>query len=402
LSTTYKATGGESWSTVAMMTTGNDLDADKIRRANPSLSVPISPGAVVTIPDTASTASSRPGNPSIVVNGIDIEVFDDFELVRAIDAIGKGTFTVPNEKENRRILKPLQFPITTVSVNNELIFTGRCNSPLPSNNSNMKVLDVNMFSLPGIMEVCGPAIKAFPLEWKKQTLEQIADELCSKQGISTEFKSMSSEVFKRVDIQPGDSVLGFLADLAKQRGFVISDDKYGALVFQMGERTGAPVMSIKKDEMPCTSLTVQIDDNQYYSSVTGYVTGRSHKDFRGKGYTVNNPYMTDIIRPYLTRFENIDEGELQTATETTAGRMFSEVFSVTVELCTWFDDFGNVFRPNSTIKIQSEEDYLEDPFEFLISQVDMRKTSNEMTCSLHCVLPGVFSGEIPEAMPWRM
>lgn len=383
------------------MATGNDLDADKIRRSNPGLSAPLAIGAVVNIPDTPSTASSRPGNPSIVVNGTELEVFDDFELVRAIDAIAKGTFTVPNEKQSRRILKPLYFPKTTISVNNKVIFTGRCNSSTPSDQGGMKVLNVNMFSLPGILEVSGPPIEAFPLEFKKQTLEHIADEICSKHGISTEFKIMSNEIFKRVDIQPGDSSLDFLADLSKQRGFVMSDDKEGTLVFWKGTKTGAPVANIRKDEMPCIGLSTQIDDSKYYSSVTGYVTGRSHRDYRGKGYTVkNNPYLTDIIRPFLSKFENIDEGELQTAADAMAGRMFSEVFSVSVNLCTWFDDYGNVFRPNTTIKIQSEEDFIEEPFEFLISQVSLRKTSGEMTCSLQCVMPGVFSGEIPEAMPW--
>lgn len=402
MSTSYKSRGGESWSTVAILTTGNDLDADKIRRANPGLREPLSIGDVATIPETSSTSSSRQGNPSIVVDGIEIELFDDFELVRAIDAMGKGTFTVPNEKENRAIFKPLYFPMTSISVNGNLIFTGRCNSPIPSDNGGMKVLNVNMFSLPGIMELSGPPIDAFPLEFKKYNLRQIASELCWKHGIEQVFNDDSGGWFKRVDIQPGDSTLDFLADLAKQRGYVVGDDKNGNILFQTGAQTGSPVASISKIEIPCTGLTVQIDDSQYYSSVTGYVAGKSHKDFRGKGYTVNNQYLTDIIRPYLSKFEDIDEGELRTATEALAGRMFSQVFSVTVDLCTWFDDNGDVFRPNTTIKIQSEEDYIEEPYEFLISQVDLRKTSGEMTCSLTCVLPGVFSGEIPEAMPWRI
>jgi hypothetical protein len=401
LSTSYKASGGESWSLVAMQTTGNDTDADAIRRANPGLSAPLREGDTVNIPDTPSTASSSPGNPSIVVLGVEIQTFNDFEMARSIDAIGKASFTVPNEKEMRELFVPVYYPQIVISIGDKVRFTGRCNSRENDNGSDIKTSNVTAFSLPGILEISGPPIEAFPLEYKKWNLQGIASDLCWKQGISTVFEEDSGGWFKRVDFTPWKSSLQFLSDLAKERGFVVSDNENGELVFWTGKPSGNPVGSYRKGTFPCTNVSMSIDDERFYSSVSGYVTGRTHRQYRGKSYTIQNNYITDIIRPHLEAFQDIDEGELPAAVNALAGRMFSDVVSVNVELATWYDDNGNLFEPNTTIMVQSEEDDIPEPYEFMISTVTLSKTDQKLTASLNCVIPGVFSGEIPERMPWQ-
>jgi hypothetical protein len=108
LSGTYKSLGGESWSTIARQTTGNDLDAAAIRRANPSLREPLPAGETIQVPMMASPQESiGEGELDIVVDGQTIGTFDGFEIAFCIDAISKCSFVVPNEAETRRIFTPL-------------------------------------------------------------------------------------------------------------------------------------------------------------------------------------------------------------------------------------------------------------------------------------------------------
>lgn len=377
------------------------MGADAIRRANPGISAPLKSGVTVQIPDTVSSSSDSGGNPSITVRGLDIGTFDDFEIAMSSDAISKASFVVPNEKETRDIFVPLYYPMTTISANKKRLATGRCGSPGIDNSGDMKTLAIPFFGLPGILEHSGPPIDSFPLEYKDQSLQQIASDLCWKHGIETQFPDGAGARFKRLDFQPGQSTLGFLSDLAKQRSLVISDDENGALLFHVGASAGNPVGSYSKGSFPCIGVSVDFNDDQYYSSVTGYTSGRTSSDYKGKGYSIKNNYMTDVIRPYVERFEKVEPGELATAVNSIAGRMFSGVVSVTIELATWFDDSGDAFGPRKTIMIQSEEDYIPEPFEFEIATAVLAKKNDAMTATLNCVLPGVFSGEIPERMPWQ-
>jgi hypothetical protein len=51
--------------------------------------------------------------------------------------------------------------------------------------------------------------------------------------------------------------------------------------------------------------------------------------------------------------------------------------------------------------LTSEEDFIPKPYEFLVADVSLKQSSQAQTASLRLTLPGVYSGEIPEVMPWQ-
>lgn len=385
------------------MTTGTDGNSDRIRKANSKYKEPIPAGAVIQIPgDPKAKGSSYPGELEIKVWGERIEIFDSFSISSGIDAVQKGTFTVPNTQEFRDIFVPLSTPEIDISYNFEKILTGRCSSPKPNNTDSSQDLTVEFWSLPAILENSGPPITSFPLEYKKMNLIQIASDLCWAQSIVVNLEGDSGPTFKRVSIEPGSSSIGFIADLAKQRGFVLSSNQNGEMVIRKGAETGSPVMVLEKGVHPCESASVDIDESQYYSDVTGYVPRKSRPGYRhGEGFTVQNPYMTDVCRPFLMEMNDIEAGELEAATMALAGRMFAAVMSVSVELSTWTDSNGDTIKENTTVMLKSPGDFIYDFYEFLISDVTLAKTNDSRTASLKLVLPGVYSGKIPEGMPWQ-
>lgn len=408
MSGTYRAQGGESWSLVARLMTGDDLDAAKIQRANPGVPQPIPAGTLLQIPsdDLVAPIATVLDEIEIRVDGTRIGTFDDLEVALSVDAISKASFTVPNEPETREIFRPLGAPRIIITANGETLLTGRCESPEPSRSSEKSILKVNAYSTPGILERCHPPLSAFPLEWTNANLVQISKELCLYHGVACDFRADSGPTFKRVDIQPGGAVLDFLADLARQRGPVLSSSPEGSLVVWAGSPPGAPVMRLEKGIPPVEEVSVVFDESKYYSSVTGYIpakTKRRGKKSNGRGaeFTVDNPFATDQVRPFEAEFQDIDEGELETAVKTMAGRMFADIVSVNVTIATWKYGAGAILRPNTTVTLVSEEDFIPAPYEFIVADVALTKTSSEQTASLRLTLPGVYSGEIPESLPWQ-
>lgn len=403
MSGTYKAKGGESWSDVARRTTGVDTDAASIRRANPGYSAPLLSGAVIHIPQwEKSDISNLSDDPlTIKVNGQQIRTVRDFELAVSIDACAKGGFIVPNTPETRDMFEPLSYPIVTVDSYGERLFTGRAATPKPENSENEKAWNVSIWADPAILEDCPPPNDSFPWEWKDQPLKKIATDLAEQHGINVIYDAEERARFKRVDIQQGEAVMGFLQSLAAQRGLVLASDELANLIIHEGTG-GKRVSNIEKGKFPCVGMDVDINDAAYYSSVTVKMPSKSRKGRNGKSYEVPNPIIVPgIIRPYHYTAEDVDEGELKAAAYSVAGRMFAEIVTASVSAATWRNDAGGLYRPGQLATIKSEEDRVYRPFEMLVKSLSFKRDSAAETLEMQLVMPGVYSGDIPKEMPWQ-
>ena len=80
--------------------------------------------------------------------------------------------------------------------------------------------------------------------------------------------------------------------------------------------------------------------------------------------------------------------------------MFGAMASYSVALSTWRDPAGNLWAPNTTLKLQAPGAMIYNSYEFIVRSVEFSKDSTSETARLNLVLPGAFSGQIPEALPW--
>jgi prophage tail gpP-like protein len=275
-------------------------------------------------------------------------------------------------------------------------------SPAPNNSPDSKIFGVSCYSIPGILEQSNPPPSAFPLEFLQSNLQEIAQQICDLFGLSVFFDFEPGAKFRKVAIKETEKSLQFLMKLAKQRNFVISDDSFGSLVFWRGLGLGAPVATWDASMSHVNDIQGDIDESSYYSTITGVMPARCKRRKQGKRFTVENPYKTGIIRPLTQEAKDIDEGELETFTQTLAGRMFGAVYKCTVTLSTWLDDDGNLLEPNTTVRLRDPENFIEDYYEFLIRNVTLDKDGEQFTAKVDLVLPSVFSGEIPEELPWQI
>lgn len=395
LSRIYNAYGGETWDVVARRATGSDTNAADIQRANPGVSVPLHAGALIQIPseDIAPVAHNQSGL-SLAVDGVNIGMFDDFELAVAVDAIAKLSFSVPNVEETRKVFVPLKSGLVSVAWSSKTLFTGRYVTPVNKDGT----LLVSSYSLPGVLENGTPQIANMPCEWKNASLEKIATDLCGTHGINVIFEADEVAVFDRVDIQPAQPILDFLGDLASQRGLIIGDDENGNLVFRDGRAVGTPVSFI--DKRPGMDVQITIDESQYFSSVTGIVPARSKRGKKGASKTVLNPHRTAMIREHTFEAKDIAPGELETAVNSAAGRMFAQLISGSATVPTWVNDLGDLYWPGQTVWLQAADEYIYTNTEFMISMVSFIRAKDQELASLSLCLPGVYNGEMPEELPW--
>lgn len=401
MSGTFETQGGETFGSIARQTTGNDLDTALIRRANPSLREPLPAGAIIQIPMAQpSQTSIGQGELDITVNGQRIGAFTDFELALSVDAIRKCSFSVPNEIETRALFMPLGSQRITVDHLGQRLFTGRCESPQPDNSPESKRLQISCYSECGVLENCTPSIESFPREWKETLLENIASDLCLEHGISVLFETPTTARFKRVNIEPGQGVLGFLADLASQRGVIVSDNEFGQLKIHKSLPMGPIVSFLEPGKHPTENVSLTIDESKYYSSVTGIVPAKSRRGKIGAKFTVRNPFATDVIRSYTFDANDIEPGELPIVVQSTAGRMFAELISCNVEVATWHNDLGAVYQPGQLVSLKSEIDFCPTPFQFMVAMVTLQKSAGSTIAGLNLVLPGVYSGTVPTRLPW--
>jgi len=260
---------------------------------------------------------------------------------------------------------------------------------------------------------CNASASAFPIEYNGLTLKEISDSLTKPFGISSSFVSslFSSFVsagfgddsdplnpFERVAPKASEKIYSFLARLAKQRNQIISNDVNGDLVYQASVEVGDPVAKLIDGSTPLISITANFDEQNFYSSITGI--SPSNIGDSGQSYTVNNPFLEGVFRPFTFGADDTDDSTLKAAVEYKAGLMVANAIKYEVVVNTWRDTRGDLWRPNTTIVVNAPSAMIYKDFEFIIAGVNFARGVSGDTAVLSLVLPGAYSGEFPRSLPW--
>jgi prophage tail gpP-like protein len=80
--------------------------------------------------------------------------------------------------------------------------------------------------------------------------------------------------------------------------------------------------------------------------------------------------------------------------------MFGNMVAYSVKVATWRDPSGNLWEPNTIVSLDAPDAMVYRPYDFVIRGVEFERDSRKEHATLDLVMPGSFSGEIPEALPW--
>lgn len=396
---TYVTQVGDTFSSVSRVLTGSERNAALIKQQNPQATSPLVPGTTLSVKSDGNAKKEfNPFGLDVRVNGESMGAYDQFICSMAIDGFSRAEFIQPNEPEIRGKLPPLTPTAVDIGFNGVPMMSGYTETPKPANTDGRKELRIPVSSWPNILRSQAP-ISGFPWKFVKMDLEVIVGQLIPLYALEWFFYADIGPVFSKLKILQSDIVLDFLSKLCRERGLVIRDDEFGSVIFDNGVIAGAPVLVIDGEGRPDVSVGPAIyDSTNYYSHVTGVLKSKNKR--KRKKLTVENPHYRGIMRPHEFEISDSDDGELETAVNTVAARMFAGVFRLTITVPGWTDKNGDLIRPGGAISARSPKDYINDFTELLIAGVTLNGTGATRTATLTCVLPGVYNGVIPEVVPW--
>lgn len=402
----YTVQQGDTFDAISRRVYGVETGVGLIKSANPGASDPPVAGSSLVIPDAVQSLppvapSVDPEEVALRLNGERFRAWETVSITRNIDTFDTVEFTAPFEPQDltfRDTFRPMKFRDAAIDVGGSRLFSGTVLTPAPNLTETSRRVTVAAYSRAAVLNDSQPPASLFPLEFNGQTLFEIAAALCAPFGLAAVFLDDPGPAFDKVAIAPTKTVFSSLIDLAKQRGLIITNDENGNLLFQKSVQPGNPVAIFSEGDGPIGAVTPRLNPQKYYSHVTGIqpaATGAA-----GSQYTVENPHLTGIIRPHTFTANDTKSGDLKTAVEATAGRMFAGAVSYVVPVATWRDSSGELWRPNTNLILQAPGAMIYNPYEFVIRQVTFTRAANSESAALVLMLPGAFSGQIPEAMPW--
>jgi len=409
LSTTYNVITGDTFESISRKKYGTQNEAQRIANANPGAAQPLVAGVTLIIPILPdapqnlrqSASSVTPDEVAVLIQGSRFRFWNEIRITRSIDTMDTVEFGAPFDSQApgfRESFRPFSFKPVVITVGGSALFTGTMVAVSPVVENGQKIVSVSGYSLPGVLNDCTPPASAFPLEFNELGLQEIATSLAAPFGISVEFKADQGPIFERVACEPGQRVLTFLTELAKQRNLIISSSPLGALVFLQSSQGGGSVANFAQGSAPLLSVTPFFSPQEYYSHITGIepvIVG-----LEGSQFTVKNPRLLGVIRPLTFKAPDTEDSDVLATVEAKAGRMFANMVSYSIRLATWRDPSGDLWQPNTAIKLIAPDAMIYKEYEFIIRSIQFEQDSKTQTATLNLVMPGAFSGKIPESLPW--
>ena len=404
----YTVISGDTFDAISRKRYGTEANSDLISSANPGVSEPLSAGAVIIIPVDASipsdisqvTSSENPNEVALLIDGERFRFWEGIKISRSIDAMDTLSFTAPFDYERAEFkdtFRPFSYKGTVVTVGGSPLFTGVMMGIDPQLSTDSSMIDVSCYSLPGSLNDCTAPASSYPIEYSEQGVGDIAKAMVKPFGISVSMDEDQGAVFELAAAQIDEKILGFLVKLAQQRNLIISSTSDGELLFQKSVSAGSPVAVLEQGYSPVTAVSPNFDPQSFFSHVTGIDHTIVGED--GSQYTVKNQWVS-VVRPLAFSTPDSSGGSVQESTEAKAGRMFGAAASYTLNVSTWRDPQGDLWAPNTTIKLKAPSAMVYNSYEFLIRSVEFNKDKISETAVLDLVMPGAFSGEIPEELPW--
>jgi prophage tail gpP-like protein len=371
-----------------------------------TLIIPVEPdpAPVINTATPVVMASDKKQDISIKIGGKTFTGFSSFRIIQPADSFDSFSIVAPfddTNKDFREAFRPFTFKECAVYFNKKLIFNGRLLTPNPDVQPDSRSVNLQGYPLCGALNDVNLPVTKYPPAYKGLKLSAIADDAAGAFGVSVSMKSSEGAAFKDVSYEPQDKVLQFLSGLAEQRGLLFTNDGDGNLIFYK-PKAGSSVATFKEGELPFVSCTPSFDPQNFYSHITGF--SKTENKAKSKHFTYVNKYLAKrgILRPYSFVVDDAEEGDLEAAVKAKAGRMFADAVSYTLVVMGNVDANDCLYGKNICVSVQSPGAMIYRETKLMSRQTEVSrddKDGEKTTFSL--VLPGSYSGELPEAFPWE-
>ena len=403
---TETAQAGDTFTRIARRIYGDDQQAPRIRSANPGVSEPIPAGTRINVPAPQTRNAPQPlpaeslDEVALLLNGRRHRFWQEITITRRIDSPDTVSFSGPWDPDDpglREAFRPFSFRPMEVTVGGEPLFTGTLVGIAPTLGGQSYTISASGYALAGVLgDVTMPA-SAWPVEYSGLTLRQVAERVCEPFGLTPRFEGAPGPAFERVAMQSGQAVIAFLSDLAQQRGLVIGSGSDGQPVFRK-PAPAQPVARLEQGSGPVLSVTPSFRPQEYYSHITAQEPTRTGSP--GQQHTVRNPHAGEQLRSLVFEVRDAEGGDVPEAAEAKLGRMFGNVVSWDAEVIGWSAPSGELWNAGQTVTLRAPAAMVYRETRMMIRSVELSRSEDQQTAVLELSLPAVWTGEIPETLPW--
>jgi prophage tail gpP-like protein len=426
MSKTHNVQQGDTLGSIAIRYLGSSGKWTKITGANPQLSNRkkavdgsplIYPGDTLIIPEdqtesktaaaqtkSAVVLSDKEQDVSIVIEGEKFTGFTGYNINLSYDSLDTFSFSAPYNsevEELRQVIKPFSFSACEVFYNDVLIFKGTLLTPDPELTDKSSEITLQGYPLCGMLNDCMVPPTKYPLQCMGITMKGIADAACEPYSIPVIFDGEVGPEFTEVSIEPTDKILDFLSRLSKQRNLLFTNNEKGQLVF-FNPKVKKVFASFVEGETPLISIKPKFSAQNFFSHITGF--GKTDAEYPSLSYTFENKYLISkgIIRHQSLTIEDAETiGDLENSVKSHAGRMFADCVNFELLCDGHVNEKGEVFQKGMTVCVSSPSAMIMKETNFTARNVKLSRTSEGKTTTLALVLPGSYTGEIPEDLPWE-
>jgi len=356
-------------------------------------------------PQTVKTIelSDAEGDISIVIDGYKFLGFTGYEINLNYDSFDSFSFSAPFDIASDAIaeaLAPFAFKDCEVYYNGELKLRGTLLTPDPEVTKDAREITLQGYPRCGLLNDCTIPLAQYPAEYSGLTLKEIACPIGDAFGVKVLFDGNESGVFDKVSIEPTEKILDFLVKLSKQRSLLFNNNADGDLVF-FAPKKERVFMSFKEGKLPLLSLKPKFKAQDFFSHIIGFTKADADNDC--DQYVYENKFLTKkgITRCMTIIASDADPGSLEASVLSYAGRMFADCVSYDLECEDHINHDKKVFQKGMIVAVHAPGAMIKKETEFLARNIKLKRTIKGKTTSMNLVLPGSYTGEIPEVLPWE-
>jgi len=416
---------GDTLGSIAIRYLGSSAKWGKITGSNPQLanrrraadgSPIIHVGDILIIPEniterptsihteTVILTDGEQQDIAIKIDGRKFTGFTSYELNLSYDSFDTFSVSAPYSSamvELQNAITPFAFKPCEVYFEDTLLFKGCLLTPDPELTSNTGEITLQGYPHCGILNDCTVPPTRYPLKVMGINMRGIADAACEPYNIPVVIDGDIGPDFTEVSIEPNERIMGFLSKLAKQRNLLFTNTKKGELLF-FTARQERSFETFTEGSKPIISLKAKFSAQRFFSHVTGFC--KTGEDYPSKSYTLENKYLIDkgIMRHHSIMVDDAETlDELQKGVEAYAGRMFADCVSYELVCDTHHNANGSRFRKGMTVCVHAPNAMITRETNFIARSVKFTRTTDGKQTTLDLVLPGSFTGTLPEVFPWE-
>jgi len=328
--------------------------------------------------------------------------FNDFSANLVHDSIASGcSFQFlfdPNNEAHKELACFSHYHEFTLAYKQELLITGYLMNQATACGPIKEMASFSGSARPIFLEDCEIPPDLYPLQSSGLSLKNIAERLIKpfklQMSIDPSCEADMSKSFDTSSASDSQTVKAYLHDLAKQKDIVMSHNEKGHLLFTKSKTDQKPILDFDTTNgtIPGTSFRFEFDGQKMHSHI--YIQGQA--DVAGgnaREAFIRNPYVPTVYRPTVKSQSSGDDNDSAKAARRELANELRGI-RLTVKTDRWVVN-GKIIRQNNIISVISPENYIYKKTNFFIESVSLRGNHQEVTAELNCVLPEVYSGEVP-------